>query len=462
MIEISYLNKYGTVSPRLTQWDFNQDLVIDNIDELSLSSTPEVHFYNKQSTEALCVEATISNNKLTVHIPNILLESSLTIFACLYLTENDSGQTIYKIGMPVDKRPRPADYIYVDDSSSVISIQDVIDALDSKPSVFVGNPAYATGAKEKDFCVDGNRMYYCYAVSSGTPQWRQLVYDIDAEMSSSSINPVRNNVIKSYVDTLRNGITSGSITAKYASFASIATDATNAVNATNATNAVNAASALKANADSLGHDIPTTYATKLEVSKKINFFTYNYSPMPTTNATTYFEGLKQGDIVFQNARGVPATWYKCNTLDNGNATWIEELFVPKPSVSDIEKALVVNQYGVPEWQNVLMQSQFVQTKIPENGDVNSSDYRAVGSYGCNSTTARTLSNIPSGLNIGFILHTYAPMDDKTEAFKTNGNWLYRYQELTTFNGMKKWIRYVQSNGNGEWTYGEWKAVYDLS
>lgn len=188
--------------------------------------------------------------------------------------------------------------------------------------------------------------------------------------------------------------------------------------------------------------------------------------------STDFSGIEIGDycntvVAMQGVTTIQHTW-KVKRIVSGVITWVEvaeldnKIVVPKPSVSEQGMVLVVNSSGQPEWQMKETVALFPQKKIPANGDVNSSDYRAVGSYGCSTTTARTLSNIPSGLDTGFILHTYAPMDDKTEAFETNGNWLYRYQELTTFNGMKKWVRYVQSNGNGEWTYGEWKAVYDLS
>lgn len=104
----------GNLIKTLTQWDINQKIVIKN---LSLTNKPEVHFCNSHSKLALVGEATYTDGALTTEVPNILLQESLTITIYIYTTKDDgSAKTTYSIRVPVNPRPKPADYVYSDNA----------------------------------------------------------------------------------------------------------------------------------------------------------------------------------------------------------------------------------------------------------------------------------------------------------------------------------------------------------
>lgn len=117
MLKITCLDKYGVPVSRLTQWDYGQTLVVDNISdfEYDLTQVDKVHFCNRLSPTALVVEATVENNQLSAHIPNDLLKVAEKIFAYIYLETEDSGKTTYTIELPVTARKKPDDVIYPDD-----------------------------------------------------------------------------------------------------------------------------------------------------------------------------------------------------------------------------------------------------------------------------------------------------------------------------------------------------------
>ena len=103
----------GIVIHNLTQWDAGQSFYIFN--EFNLTEAPLFHFCNSQSEEALIVTATLSDNKITVDIPNILLQEPYSIIAYMYCYSTDtSARSIIAIKIPVRKRPKPSQYKYVE------------------------------------------------------------------------------------------------------------------------------------------------------------------------------------------------------------------------------------------------------------------------------------------------------------------------------------------------------------
>ena len=103
----------GIVIHNLTQWDAGQSFYIFN--EFNLTEAPLFHFCNSQSEEALIVTATLSDNKITVDIPNILLQEPYSIIAYMYCYSTDtSARSIIAIKIPVRRRPKPSQYKYVE------------------------------------------------------------------------------------------------------------------------------------------------------------------------------------------------------------------------------------------------------------------------------------------------------------------------------------------------------------
>lgn len=103
----------GIVIHNLTQWDAGQSFYIFN--EFNLTEAPLFHFCNSQSEEALIVTATLSDNKIAVDIPNILLQEPYSIIAYMYCYSTDtSARSIIAIKIPVRRRPKPSQYKYVE------------------------------------------------------------------------------------------------------------------------------------------------------------------------------------------------------------------------------------------------------------------------------------------------------------------------------------------------------------
>lgn len=124
MLNAVCLDQYGNTITHLTQWDFNQKLIIE-LENYNLENAPMIHFCNKNSEKALAVQSTIEDEKIIADIPNILLKEPYRIIAYLYLYSNDSGKTIKTIDIPVRERVQPDDYEY-EDNVEVVLLSELI------------------------------------------------------------------------------------------------------------------------------------------------------------------------------------------------------------------------------------------------------------------------------------------------------------------------------------------------
>lgn len=101
----------------LWQYDYNQILQISG---LSLPATVEIHFsLTEKSGKAETRVATTENGITQVQIPNELLRNdgksgNYSIFAFIYVVDEDSGNTEYEIILHVDSRPAPGGEISED------------------------------------------------------------------------------------------------------------------------------------------------------------------------------------------------------------------------------------------------------------------------------------------------------------------------------------------------------------
>lgn len=142
MYEVPCLDLNGDTINRFYQWDIDQKIVIDlnGCDERYLQNLPEVHFSNSSRKEALVVRSTVkySGNDVaaqddsvaTMHagdiiiadIPNILLQEPYPLLVYVYLTDADdssSQKTILYSEIPVRKRAKPSDYLYVENITRI-------------------------------------------------------------------------------------------------------------------------------------------------------------------------------------------------------------------------------------------------------------------------------------------------------------------------------------------------------
>lgn len=142
MYEVPCLDLNGDTINRFYQWDIDQKIVIDlkGCDERYLQNPPEVHFSNSSRKEALVVRSTVKysgdevavqdDSVATMHagdiiiadVPNVLLQESYPLLVYVYLTDADdssSQKTILYSEIPIRKRAKPSDYLYVENITRV-------------------------------------------------------------------------------------------------------------------------------------------------------------------------------------------------------------------------------------------------------------------------------------------------------------------------------------------------------
>lgn len=142
MYEVPCLNLNGDTINRFYQWDIDQKIVIDlkGCDERYLQNPPEVHFSNSSRKEALVVRSTVKysgdevsvqdDSVATMHagdiiiadVPNVLLQESYPLLVYVYLTDADdssSQKTILYSEIPIRKRAKPSDYLYVENITRI-------------------------------------------------------------------------------------------------------------------------------------------------------------------------------------------------------------------------------------------------------------------------------------------------------------------------------------------------------
>lgn len=132
MYEAPCLNLNGDTINRFYQWDIDQKIVIDlnGCDKRYLQNPPEVHFSNSSRKEALVVRSTVKYSGDDVHagdiiiadVPNILLQEPYPLLVYVYLTDADdssSQKTILYSEIPVRKRAKPSDYLYVENITRI-------------------------------------------------------------------------------------------------------------------------------------------------------------------------------------------------------------------------------------------------------------------------------------------------------------------------------------------------------
>lgn len=112
MVTANILNTYTTVAG-LWQYDYGQVLRIQG---LTLPTAVEIHFsLQERDGQAVTRVGTTRDNVTDVVIPDSMLENGDTtadykIYAFIYLTDSESGQTEYKISMSVKARPKPEQF----------------------------------------------------------------------------------------------------------------------------------------------------------------------------------------------------------------------------------------------------------------------------------------------------------------------------------------------------------------
>ena len=114
MVTAKFQEKYSfTAAYGLWQYNYGDTLRIEG---LKLPPATEIHFSLQETGGESETRVGITKDGATeVCIPDAMLEDEDTtidyaIYAYIYLTDDVSGRTVYKIKMPVKSRPKPSDF----------------------------------------------------------------------------------------------------------------------------------------------------------------------------------------------------------------------------------------------------------------------------------------------------------------------------------------------------------------
>ena len=125
MYEVPCLDINGNTINKFYQWDVDQKIMIEltGCGENYLRIAPEVHYTNVTRTESLVVRSEVANgDTITAPVPNILLQEPYPLLVYVYLTDYDdvsSQKTILYSEIPVRKRAKPSDYMYVENITRI-------------------------------------------------------------------------------------------------------------------------------------------------------------------------------------------------------------------------------------------------------------------------------------------------------------------------------------------------------
>lgn len=125
------------------QWDLNRKLTADG-----LAEGDKIHFVNAASAVALVVRAyALEDGTVVADVPNPLLCVSLPITAYRYVKQDAETFTKEERTFPVQRRQRPADYIYTE--TQVHSIEALEAEVAKKTTVTIGGESQLTFAVDE-------------------------------------------------------------------------------------------------------------------------------------------------------------------------------------------------------------------------------------------------------------------------------------------------------------------------
>lgn len=150
-----------TQTAGLYQYDYGQEL---NILGTGITSAIEIHYTN--GGNALVTLANPDGDTLVSQIPDELLESSGTITAYIYYTDETSGQTVYKVIIPVIERAKPEDYTPTEREKTLA--EEAIEALE-KNLLFVNTEKTEDGAEITITDRNGNHIVNLSNGEDGEP-----------------------------------------------------------------------------------------------------------------------------------------------------------------------------------------------------------------------------------------------------------------------------------------------------
>ncbi|MBQ5900812.1 MAG: BppU family phage baseplate upper protein, partial [Clostridia bacterium] len=124
-VNVNFKNGFADRVPTVTQYDYGQHLRITG---LALPEAVEFHFKNQKSEETLLVAGITTDGITTVQIPNSMLKEPHNITVYVYVSNGESGKTVYRIDLnmrvrnaPQELSTDPNDEHYVNGVSELIA-----------------------------------------------------------------------------------------------------------------------------------------------------------------------------------------------------------------------------------------------------------------------------------------------------------------------------------------------------
>lgn len=155
---------YKEIRGGLWQWDYGQVLRIQGLD---LPIAVEIHFsLRDKGGEAVTRVGTTKDGVTDVTIPDSMLENNGSpadyfIYAFVYITDESSGQTEYKISMQVKARPKPEAFDTPEDSElfqeAIAAVNKAADRAETSEKEAEG---WAHGREDMPEKAEDNAKYY--------------------------------------------------------------------------------------------------------------------------------------------------------------------------------------------------------------------------------------------------------------------------------------------------------------
>lgn len=180
----------------LWQWDYGQVLRIQG---LNLPKAVEIHFSLQESGGQSVTRIGMTKDGVTdVVIPDSLLENeeavgSYDIYAFIYLTDDTSGQTEYKICMPVKPRPKPEAFDKPEDGEIFHeAIKAVNDAAERAETAEQQSAQHAEQTRQDTIKTGEDRTAIAEMVKSvsGISEQVQVVKDYKEQAQTAASNAV--------------------------------------------------------------------------------------------------------------------------------------------------------------------------------------------------------------------------------------------------------------------------------
>lgn len=223
MASVKLFDKYGNEIDHLTQWDMNVTL---KITDFNYDIAPVCHFAKRYDKEAITVTSTLSDNTVSVVVPNILLSDEnkraepIKMYVFLYESEEKSGRTIYVIDLPVETKPKPNDYEY-EDNVEVVQLSELrvkLEALITKAEETINTKidelsnSYQATIMEIKSSIQADVENLNTQITNANTNLIKEIRDNNIQLTSDiqAAKSQLNSEIETALNTLLNGIGDGS------------------------------------------------------------------------------------------------------------------------------------------------------------------------------------------------------------------------------------------------------------